>query len=87
MVIDYEASRQVSRKRKRLTTVPLASPMTRSLYKEHVKRGLRNADGSGVVAGSHRICDVHGYNTVDGKLFPDEGKLTLRGYLYRGPYQ
>ena len=33
-----------------------------------------------MVAGLTRICDVHGYNIVDGKLVPDEGKLTLRGY-------
>ena len=45
-----------------------------------VKRGLRNADGSGVVAGLTRISDVHGYNKVDGKVVPDQGKLTLRGY-------
>ena len=51
------------------------------LYKEYnVKRGLRNADGSGVVAGLTRISDVHGYNKVDGKVVPDQGKLTLRGY-------
>ena len=30
-------------------------------YKTYdVKRGLRNADGSGVVAGLTRICNVHG---------------------------
>ena len=46
----------------------------------NVKRGLRNADGSGVVAGLTRISDVHGYNKVDGKVVPDQGKLTLRGY-------
>ncbi len=51
------------------------------LFAEHdVKRGLRNADGSGVVAGLTRICDVHGYKKVDGKVVPDYGKLTYRGY-------
>ena len=48
---------------------------------EHdVKRGLRNADGSGVVAGLTLISDVHGYNKLDGRVDPDEGRLTLRGY-------
>lgn len=45
-----------------------------------VKRGLRNADGSGVLVGLTTISRVHGYNKVDGKVMPDEGRLTLRGY-------
>lgn len=48
--------------------------------KYDVKRGLRNADGSGVLVGLTTISDVHGYNKVDGKVVPDDGKLTLRGY-------
>lgn len=81
LVIDYEASRQISPESERLYHGAPSEPYDESLYKEHnVKRGLRNADGSGVVAGLTRICDVHGYNIVDGKLVPDEGKLTLRGY-------
>lgn len=44
-----------------------------------VKRGLRNADGSGVVAGLTRICSVHGYYFSDGERIPDKGKLTYRG--------
>ena len=81
LVIDYEASRQISPESERLYHGASSEPYDESLYKEHnVKRGLRNADGSGVVAGLTRICDVHGYNIVDGKLVPDEGKLTLRGY-------
>lgn len=45
-----------------------------------VKRGLRNADGSGVLVGLTTISNVHGYNKADGELIPDEGQLTLRGY-------
>ena len=45
-----------------------------------VKRGLRNADGSGVVAGITNISNVHGYVMSDGDKVPDEGRLTLRGY-------
>ncbi len=49
-------------------------------YKKYdVKRGLRNADGSGVMAGLTRICNVHGYLHSDGERLPDEGRLTYRG--------
>lgn len=44
-----------------------------------VKRGLRNPDGSGVMAGLTNICNVHGFVMDDGVLVPDEGKLTYRG--------
>lgn len=45
-----------------------------------VKRGLRNADGSGVIAGITNISNVHGYVLCEGDKLPDEGRLTLRGY-------
>ncbi len=44
-----------------------------------VKRGLRNPDGTGVMAGLTQICNVHGYLVADGERIPDEGKLTYRG--------
>lgn len=44
-----------------------------------VKRGLRNPDGTGVMAGLTRICNVHGYMIADGERIPDEGRLTYRG--------
>ena len=44
-----------------------------------VKRGLRNPDGTGVMAGLTRICNVHGFLVDDGVRIPDEGKLTYRG--------
>jgi citrate synthase len=44
-----------------------------------VKRGLRNPDGTGVMAGLTLICNVHGYLIADGELVPDPGKLTYRG--------
>jgi citrate synthase len=46
----------------------------------NVKRGLRNADGTGVVAGITSISNVHGYLTDEGARIPDEGRLTIRGY-------
>ncbi len=45
----------------------------------NVKRGLRNPDGTGVLAGLTLICNVHGYLIADSERVPDEGKLTYRG--------
>jgi citrate synthase len=44
-----------------------------------VKRGLRNADGSGVVAGLTLICNVHGYVMNEGEKSPVDGRLVYRG--------
>ncbi len=52
-----------------------------SFYSQYdVKRGLRNADGTGVVAGMTNISNVHGYTVVQGEKTPDEGALYFRGY-------
>ena len=48
--------------------------------KFNVKRGLRNPDGSGVMAGVTNICNVHGYVINESEKSPDEGKLVFRGY-------
>lgn len=46
-----------------------------------VKRGLRNADGSGVVVGLTRVGQVVGYHyDKTGTKIPQEGKLYYRGY-------
>lgn len=44
-----------------------------------VKRGLRNADGTGVVVGLTEIGDVHGYILDEGDKIPREGRLRYRG--------
>ena len=44
-----------------------------------VKRGLRNPDGTGVLAGLTNVCDVVGYEMVDGLRTPSDGKLIYRG--------
>ncbi len=44
-----------------------------------VKRGLRNADGTGVLAGLTNVCDVVGYTMEDGVRTPAPGKLIYRG--------
>jgi len=51
------------------------------LFKEHnVKKGLRNADGTGVRMGLTRISDVVGYAFEDGKKVSAPGELYYRGY-------
>ena len=47
--------------------------------KYEVKRGLRNPDGTGVLAGVTRIGSVQGYYVRDGERIPTEGKLYYRG--------
>lgn len=44
-----------------------------------VKRGLRNPDGTGVLAGLTNVCDVVGYDMIDGVRTPCDGKLIYRG--------
>jgi len=52
-----------------------------ALYqKYHVKRGLRKSDGTGVVAGITKICNVHGYVINEGEVEPIPGQLIYRGY-------
>lgn len=52
-----------------------------NLYdKYHVKRGLRNSDGTGVVAGITNICNVHGYVINEGEVESIPGQLIYRGY-------
>ena len=45
-----------------------------------VKRGLRNADGTGVMIGYTQIGNVMGYSIVDGERVPMEGHLSYGGY-------
>ncbi len=55
-----------------------------SLYNKFgVKRGLRNSDGSGVVAGITNVCCVHGYVLSEGDKQPIDGELIYRGYNIR----
>ena len=47
--------------------------------KYNVKRGLRNADGTGVLVGLTRVGDVHGYIIDEGEKVAVDGKLFYRG--------
>ena len=50
------------------------------LFKEYdVKRGLRNADHTGVLVGLTKVGNVVGYEKIDGKLVAIDGRLIYRG--------
>lgn len=56
-------------------------PIDPELYTRYdVKRGLRDLNGKGVLAGLTSIGNVCAYKTVDGVSVPCEGKLYYRGY-------
>ncbi|WP_419503107.1 citrate/2-methylcitrate synthase [Candidatus Allofournierella excrementavium] len=46
----------------------------------NVKRGLRDLDGTGVLAGLTEISEIISSKVVDGKKVPCEGELYYRGY-------
>ena len=51
------------------------------LYAKYdVKRGLRDLNGKGVLAGLTEIANVQAYDMVDGESVPCEGKLFYRGF-------
>ena len=51
-----------------------------SLYaKYEVKRGLRDINGKGVLAGLTKIAEVKSYTIDDGDIIPCEGKLYYHG--------
>ncbi|MDD3625098.1 MAG: citrate/2-methylcitrate synthase, partial [Proteiniphilum sp.] len=62
-------------------SVAFTSNIDKELFsKMGVKRGLRNEDHSGVLAGLTRVGDVVGYERQeDGTLKPVPGKLFYRG--------
>ncbi len=54
--------------------------MEAELYHTYnVKRGLRNADGSGVLVGLTKVGEVHGYVLDEGEKLPIYGSLRYRG--------
>lgn len=59
----------------------LSSEIDSELYiKYDVKRGLRDLNGKGVLAGLTHISDVRAYKYIDGERIPDYGQLFYRGY-------
>lgn len=56
----------------------------KALYQKYdVKRGLRDANGRGVLASLTRISEVKGYTVDDNDTIPCEGVLYYRGYDVR----
>ena len=59
----------------------LYNPFPKETFKKYgVKRGLRNDDGTGVMAGLTSVGQVMGYYIDDGEKLPMEGHLMYRGY-------
>ena len=59
----------------------LYSPFDKEIFKKYgVKRGLRNEDGTGVMAGLTSVGQVVGYYIDDNEKLPIEGQLRYRGY-------
>lgn len=57
------------------------STIEESYYSKYdVKRGLRNANGTGVLVGLTEVGSVHGYRVDDNIKIPDVGRLYYRGY-------
>ncbi len=62
---------------KAIANTQIADPL---YEKYNVKRGLRNADGTGVLVGLTNIGEVKGYVLEDNEKVPREGQLLYRGY-------
>lgn len=61
-----------------------SNAIERELYTKYdVKRGLRDLNGKGVLAGLTNVSDVRAKKTVDGEEVPCEGNLYYRGYSIR----
>lgn len=60
------------------------STIDSELYtKFEVKRGLRDVNGKGVLAGLTDISDVRATKMIDGQIVPADGELFYRGYNVR----
>lgn len=74
----YENAETIARWTGELTAQTTLDPVLYDAY--GVKRGLRDKNGKGVLAGLTGISQVQGKQLVDGKEVPCEGKLFYRGY-------
>lgn len=73
---------KITHKIKNLSDLCMESDIIdQDLYKKYdVKRGLRDINGKGVLAGLTNVSDVHAKDIIDGKEVPCPGKLYYRGY-------
>ena len=74
----YENAETIARWTGELTAQTTLDPVLYDAY--GVKRGLRDKNGKGVLAGLTGISQVQGKQLVEGKEVPCEGKLFYRGY-------
>ena len=74
----YENAETIARWTGELKAKTTMDPVLYDAY--GVKRGLRDKNGKGVLAGLTEISQVQGKQLVDGKEVPCEGKLYYRGY-------
>lgn len=59
----------------------ISGAIDQNLYEEYdVKRGLRDANGKGVLTGLTEIADVVAYEYRDGEKVPADGRLYYQGY-------
>ena len=79
-VMDNKLNNKIIEKFSKLAV--LNDPIQPDLYTKYdVKRGLRNANGTGVLVGLTRIGDVVGYDVdANGTKIPVPGRLLYRGY-------
>ena len=76
-------TKEIAKKRERFykTASDLYKPFPKELFKAFgVKRGLRNEDETGVMAGLTSVGQVIGYYIEDGEKKPAQGHLKYRGY-------
>ena len=79
--IENEAEIENKRRQFYQAAEDLYKPFPKELFKAYgVKRGLRNEDETGVMAGLTSIGQVIGYYIEDGEKIPAEGHLKYRGY-------
>lgn len=73
--------KEILKERFRRKAEGIYQPFPRDTFEKYgVKRGLRNNDGTGVIAGLTSIGDVVGYQMENGEKKPIEGHLRYRGY-------
>ena len=72
-----EAAREIHRLSRLCQENNKIDPSLYDVYQ--VKKGLREANGKGVLTGLTEISTIHGSREIDGKLTPIEGELYYRG--------
>lgn len=61
----------------------LTSYIDPKLYEQYdVKRGLRDAEGRGVLVGITNISEINSFREINGKRIPIDGEPFLQGLRY-----